>query len=195
MKNGVATVAQLAEFDEIIDVRTPLEFAEDHIPGAINCPVLSNEERVEVGTLYKQVSPFEAKKLGAAYISANIARHLQERFRDRPKAWKPLILCWRGGMRSGAMVTIFRSIGWNAQQLSGGYKAFRHLVVDELAERPPRFSWRVIAGATGSAKSRVLYHLAAAGAQVLDLEGLACHKGSVLGVLPGEPQPTQKGVT
>lgn len=192
MKNGVATVAQLAEFDEIIDVRSPLEFAEDHIPGAINCPVLNDEQRAEVGTLYKQVSPFEAKKLGAAYISANIAAHLRERFLDRPKGWKPLIACWRGGMRSGAMVTVFRSIGWNAQQLEGGYKAYRHMVVADLETLPPRFAWKVVAGATGSGKSRVLHHLAAAGAQVLDLEALACHKGSVLGVLPGAPQPSQK---
>ncbi len=123
MKRPNPTVADLAAYDEIIDVRSPAEFAEDHIPGAINCPVLDNEQRIHVGTLYKQVSPFEAKKLGAALVSENIARHLKERFLDRPKSWKPLIYCWRGGDRSGSMTTIFRAIGWAAGQLDGGYKS------------------------------------------------------------------------
>ncbi|GBG03491.1 tRNA 2-selenouridine synthase [Azospira sp. I13] len=192
-QSGLASVAQLAEYDEIIDVRTPAEFAEDHVPGAINCPVLSNEERITVGTLYKQVSPFEAKKVGAALISINIARHLQERFHDRPKEWRPLIYCWRGGQRSGAMQIIFRQIGWKADKLDGGYKAFRQHVMEQIDALAPRFSYRVICGATGSGKTRILQALARQGAQVLDLETLAAHKGSVLGVLPGEPQPAQKG--
>ena len=192
-QSGLASVAQLAEYDEIIDVRTPAEFAEDHVPGAINCPVLSNEERVTVGTLYKQVSPFEAKKVGAALISINIARHLQERFHDRPKEWRPLIYCWRGGQRSGAMQIIFRQIGWRADKLDGGYKAFRQHVMEQIDALAPRFSYRVICGATGSGKTRILQALAGQGAQVLDLETLAAHKGSVLGVLPGEPQPAQNG--
>jgi len=192
-QTGLASVAQLAEYDEIIDVRTPAEFAEDHVPGAINCPVLSNEERVTVGTLYKQVSPFEAKKVGAALISINIARHLQERFHDRPKEWRPLIYCWRGGQRSGAMQIIFRQIGWRADKLDGGYKAFRQHVMEQIDALAPRFAYRVICGATGSGKTRILQALAGQGAQVLDLETLAAHKGSVLGALPGEPQPAQKG--
>ncbi|MFZ2853910.1 MAG: tRNA 2-selenouridine(34) synthase MnmH [Rhodocyclaceae bacterium] len=195
MKQGIATIRQLDEFsafDEIIDVRSPAEFAEDHIPGAINCPVLDNEQRIEVGTLYKQVSPFEAKKIGAAHVAENIARHLREKFLDRPRTWRPLIVCWRGGQRSGSMTFIFRRVGWDAQQLENGYKIYRKMVVDTLAELPRQLRLRVVCGATGSGKSRVLQALERLGEQVLDLEELACHKGSVLGVLPDSPQPSQK---
>jgi tRNA 2-selenouridine synthase len=195
MKQGIATVRQLDEFsafDEIIDVRSPAEFAEDHIPGSINCPVLDNEQRIEVGTLYKQVSPFEAKKIGAAYVAENIARHLRQKFLDRPKTWRPLIVCWRGGQRSGSMNFIFRRVGWDAQQLENGYKIYRKMVVDTLAELPRQLKLKVICGATGSGKSRILQALGQLDEQVLDLEELACHKGSVLGVLPDSPQPSQK---
>ena len=193
MKPNRPTVADLAKYDEIIDVRTPAEFAEDHIPGAINCPVLDNEQRIQVGTLYKQVSPFEAKKIGAALVSENIARHLKESFLDRPKSWKPLIYCWRGGDRSGSMTTIFKAIGWQAGQLDGGYKAWRSHVIAQLEELPQHYRFIVIGGATGSAKTRILQAIGALGEQVLDLENLANHKGSVLGVLPDSPQPSQKG--
>ncbi len=182
----------LASFDEIIDVRSPSEFASDHLPGSVNCPVLDDRQRAEVGTLYKQVSPFEARKIGAAYVAANIAGHLQSRFLDRPKSWQPLVVCWRGGQRSGSLTHIFRRIGWEAQQLEGGYKTYRRLVTQELAERPRQLSLRVICGATGSGKSRVLQAIGRLGEQVLDLEELACHKGSVLGALPGCAQPAQK---
>ncbi|MBS1227250.1 MAG: tRNA 2-selenouridine synthase [Proteobacteria bacterium] len=195
MRQGIASIGQIEDyrqFEEIIDVRTPAEFADDHIPGSINCPVLDNEQRVEVGTLYKQVSPFAAKKIGAAYVAENIARHLRQRFIDRPKTWRPLIVCWRGGQRSGAMTHVFRRIGWDAQQLEGGYKNYRGQVIAELERLPPQLTFKVICGATGSGKSRVLQSLASRGAQVLDLEEIACHKGSVLGVLPGCPQPSQK---
>ncbi|HZX33332.1 MAG TPA: tRNA 2-selenouridine(34) synthase MnmH [Rhodocyclaceae bacterium] len=192
MKSGIATVEDLDAFDEIIDVRSPAEFEEDHVPGAISCPVLNNEQRAEVGTIYKQVSPFEAKKIGAAMVSENIGRHIRERFLDRPKNWRPLVYCWRGGMRSGAMVTVLRSVGWNAHQLEGGYKAYRHQVVAQLETLPRQFSYRVLCGPTGSAKTRILQAIGAQGEQALDLETLACHKGSVLGVLPATPQPSQK---
>jgi tRNA 2-selenouridine synthase len=191
-KPQAATVAQLAAFDEIIDVRSPAEFAEDHIPGAINCPVLNDEERARVGTLYKQVSPFEAKKLGAALVAKNIALHLEQYFLAKPKSWKPLIYCWRGGTRSGAMTHIFRQIGWPAQQLDGGYKTYRRHVLAELNTLPQKFQFNVVCGATGSGKSRLLQALDAQGAQVLDLEELAAHRGSVLGHVPGTPQPAQK---
>lgn len=192
MKHNRPTIADLAAYDEIIDVRSPAEFAEDHIPGAINCPVLDDAQRAQVGTIYKQVSPFEAKKIGAALVSANIARHLEERFLDRPKHWKPLIYCWRGGDRSGSMTTIFRAIGWHAGQLDGGYKAWRRHVIDSLEALPGQFDFRVVCGATGSAKTRILQAIGELGEQILDLETLASHKGSVLGILPGRPQPTQK---
>lgn len=191
-RRGIADISELGQFDQIIDVRSPAEFADDHIPGAMSCPVLDDAQRAEVGTLYKQVSPFAAKKLGAAYISANIARHLQAHFLERDKGWRPLIVCWRGGMRSGAMTTVFRSIGWDACQLEGGYKAFRHHVLGELEQLPGRFRFHVVAGPTGSAKTRILQAMAGLGGQVLDLEAIACHKGSVLGSQPGQPQPSQK---
>lgn len=186
------TVAQLAEFDEIIDVRSPSEFADDHIPGAINCPVLDDQQRAEVGTIYKQVSAFDAKKIGAALVSGNIARHLRERFRDKPRGWRPLVYCWRGGGRSGALAHVLSEIGWRAARLDGGYKAYRRAVMAELDSLPARYDWRVVCGMTGSGKSRLLAALHAEGAQVLDLETLAAHRGSVLGNLPDAPQPPQK---
>ncbi|HEX4880502.1 MAG TPA: tRNA 2-selenouridine(34) synthase MnmH [Limnobacter sp.] len=188
----IVTLESLDDFSEIIDVRSPAEFEEDHIPGAINCPVLSNEERITVGTLYKQVSPFEAKKVGAALVAKNIAHHLQTRFQQHDKGWKPLVYCWRGGSRSGAMTHILRQVGWQASQLQGGYKVFRAHVLAQLSDLPKLFAYQVLCGETGSAKSRVLEAMARQGAQVLDLESLACHKGSVLGVLPNRPQPSQK---
>ncbi|MFM2396853.1 MAG: hypothetical protein RLZZ144_103 [Pseudomonadota bacterium] len=188
-----ANLTQLAEFDEIIDVRTPAEFAEDHIPGAINCPVLSDEERITVGTLYKQVSPFEARKVGAVLVAKNIARHIETHFHSHPKNWKPLIYCWRGGQRSGAMSIILAQVGWAAHKLEGGYKVYRRKVLDQLERLPATFKFQVICGVTGSGKSRLLSALAAAGNQVLDLEQLAQHRGSVLGGLPLQAQPAQKG--
>jgi tRNA 2-selenouridine synthase len=154
--------------------------------------VLDDVQRAEVGTIYKQVSPFEAKKIGAALVSENIARHLKARFLDQPKSWKPLIYCWRGGDRSGAMTTVFKAIGWHAGQLDGGYKAWRSHVIARLQELPPQFRFVVVCGATGNAKTRILQAIGQLGEQVLDLETLASHKGSVLGVLPDQPQPSQK---
>lgn len=179
-------------FDAIIDTRSPAEFAEDHVPGAVNCPVLDNEERARVGTDYKQRSPFEAKKLGAALVARNIARHIEQSFMDKPRGWRPLVYCWRGGKRSGAMAHILREIGWEAKTLEGGYRAYRRHVVERLAALPASFHFRVVHGVTGSGKSRLLQALRTAGAQVLDLEDLAAHRGSVLGNLPERPQPSQK---
>ena len=193
MKNQLATLADIERFDSVIDVRTPLEFVDDHLPGAINAPVLSNEERVVVGTMYKQVSPFEATKYGAALVAKNIAQHLQTLFVDKPINWKPLIYCWRGGKRSGSMTTWFRLIGWKACQLQGGYKVYRHHVLERLSVLPERLDFRVLAGLTGSGKTRLLRALGSQGAQILDLEHLARHRGSLLGAVPGEAQPSQKG--
>ncbi len=179
-------------FDDIIDVRSPAEFADDHMPGAINLPVLDNEQRARIGTLFTQVSPFEAQKQGAALIAHNIARHLDEALGDRPKGWRPLVYCWRGGMRSGAMAHILSQVGWRTHQLAGGYKAYRRHVADALAALPGEFDFRVVCGPTGSGKSRLLQALADQSAQVLDLERLACHRGSLLGNLPDQPQPAQK---
>lgn len=184
--------ADLAGFDAILDVRSPGEFAEDHVPGALNYPVLSDAERAEVGTLHKQASAFEAKKLGAALVARNIATHIEAHFRDHPRGWRPLVYCWRGGSRSGAMTHILRAIGWHALQLEGGYKSFRAVVRRDLDALPHTLTFKVLCGRTGSGKSRLLTALKAAGAQVLDLEDMARHRGSVLGDLPDAPQPPQK---
>ena len=182
---------ELDTFDAIIDVRSESEFALDRIPGAINAPVLDDQQRIKVGTLYKQVGAFEAKKVGAPLVAANIARHVETLWADKPKDWRPLVYCWRGGNRSGAMAHILARIGWPAIQLDGGYKAYRAHVASSL-ETPPELDFRVVCGTTGSGKSRLLETLEGIGAQVLDLERLAAHRGSVLGHLPGEPQPSQK---
>ena len=186
------TAAELAGWDAILDARSPAEFAEDHLPGAVSCPVLDDAERALVGTAYKESGSFEAKRLGAPLVAANIARIIASGFADRPKSWRPLVYCWRGGSRSGSLTHVLRQVGWDATQLEGGYKAFRRQVAADLEVLPGRFEFRVVCGATGSGKSRLLEALATTPAQVLDLEVLAAHRGSVLGELPGAPQPSQK---
>jgi tRNA 2-selenouridine synthase len=188
----VATVSQLSDFDEIIDVRSPAEYTEDHIPGAISAPVLDNEQRAEIGTLYAQQSPFIAKKQGASLIARNIAHHLDNLFSDKPKQWKVLVYCWRGGQRSGAMAHILAQVGWSVGRLDGGYKSYRRQVLADLETLPDNLNFRVVCGPTGSGKSRLLRVLHEQGAQVLDLEALAQHRGSLLGNLPDESQPAQK---
>jgi tRNA 2-selenouridine synthase len=188
----VVTVSQLSDFDEIIDVRSPAEYAEDHIPGAISAPVLDDEQRAEVGTLYTQESPFVAKKRGAVLIARNIAHHIDNLFYDKPKQWKVLVYCWRGGQRSGAMAHILAQVGWSVGRLDGGYKSYRQQVLADLERIPDTLNFRVVCGPTGSGKSRLLRALHEQGAQVLDLEALAQHRGSLLGNLPNELQPAQK---
>jgi len=190
--NRPVGIDQIAAFDTVIDARSPSEFALDHLPGAINCPVLDDEERRIVGTLYKQQGAFEARRVGGAMVAANLARHLRERFAEQPASWRPLVYCWRGGMRSGSMVQWLRLVGWDAQQLAGGYKRFRGHVIAQIEAIAPQLPLRVLCGPTGSAKTALLHALSAQGAQVLDLEGLAVHKGSVLGQVPGTEQPSQK---
>lgn len=192
MSKILVTLTEIGDFDEIIDVRTPAEYAEDRIPGAINCPVLDNEQRATIGTLYVQHSPFEARRLGGALVAENIAHHLKITLGNRPKNWRPLVYCWRGGMRSGSFVTWMRLIGWQACQLEGGYKSWRHHVLEQKDSLPVQFDFRVVCGATGSGKTALLEALADQGAQVLDLERLAAHRGSALGALPGTSQPAQK---
>lgn len=179
--------------DTVIDARSPAEHAEDRVPGAISCPVLDDAERARVGTLHKQAGPFEARRVGGALAARNIALHVESRFGDRPRAWSPLVYCWRGGQRSRAFVHVLREIGWRAVQLEGGYREFRRLVIDALARLPQGLSFRVLSGRTGSGKSRLLGALEREGYQVLDLEALAAHRGSVLGTLPDALQPSQKG--
>ena len=182
----------LAEFDAVLDARSPAEFAEDHLPGALNWPVLDDEQRRIVGTLYVQTGPLPARKLGAQMVARNIADHLARWIADKPRDWKPLVYCWRGGQRSGSLAWFLDQIGFRTTRLDGGYKGFRAVVRQELDRLHEGLDLRVLAGRTGSGKTRLLHALAAEGAQVLDLEGLACHRGSILGNLPGVPQPSQK---
>jgi len=185
-------LARLAEFDTVIDARSESEFAEDRLPGAVNWPSLTDEQRRIVGTEYKQDSPFVAKKRGAALVARNIAAHIEREVMDKPKEWRPLVYCWRGGKRSGSLALVLDQIGFRVHVLEGGYREYRRAVIAELEVLPSRFDYRVICGTTGSGKSHLLQVLAAKGQQVLDLEALANHRGSVLGQVPGSPQPSQK---
>ena len=185
-------LGKLADFSDVIDARSEGEYAEDHLPGAVNWPSLRDEERKIVGTSYKQINAFEAKKLGAALVAKNIAHHIERDVLAKPRDWQPLIYCWRGGKRSGSLALILDQIGFNVTLVDGGYKAFRAAMVADLPQLAARYSYRVICGTTGSGKTRLLHALAAGGAQVLDLEALANHRSSVLGLIPGIEQPTQK---
>ena len=185
-------LTRLADFDTIIDARTEDEYALDHVPGAINWPTLNNAERITIGTMYKQVNAFEAKKRGAALSARNIAGHIERDVLDKPRQWKPLVYCWRGGNRSGALATILGAIGFQVTLIEGGYKAWRAALVDDIPRLAQRLHYRVVCGPTGSGKTRLLHALATQGAQVLDLEALANHRSSVLGHIPGVEQPSQK---
>lgn len=190
--NAADVVAQLGTFDTVIDARSESEFALDHLPGAVNWPTLNDEERTLIGTLYKQVNQFEAKKRGAALAARNIALHIERDVVDKPKDWKPLAYCWRGGKRSGSLSLILDQIGFRVNLVEGGYKAFRAAMLLDIPRRVQKLQFQVICGTTGSGKTRLLHALAHAGAQVLDLEALASHRSSVLGAIPGQPQPSQK---
>jgi tRNA 2-selenouridine synthase len=183
---------RLSEFSQVIDARSESEYAEDRLPGAVNWPSLNDEERALVGTLYKQVSPFEARKRGAGLVAANIARHIAREVQDKSREWQPLVYCWRGGKRSGVLADLLDQIGFRVTLVQGGYKAFRNAVLADLPVLAQRLQYRVVCGLTGSGKTRLLQALARRGAQVLDLEALAQHRGSVLGLMPGEVQPSQK---
>lgn len=183
----------LSEFSEIIDVRSPSEYETDHLPNAINLPVLTDAERIEVGKLYKK-NPFEARRVGAAFISANVAKHLETHLSTRDAEYKPLLYCWRGGMRSRSMAFILHSIGWKTHIVNGGYRAFRQFIAANLIEllEDDALDLKVLSGLTGVGKTRLLKAIEESGGQILDLEGLANHKGSLLGASPDSEQPSQK---
>jgi len=187
-----ADPATLAGFDVIIDARSPAEYAIDHIPGAVNLPVLNDAERAEVGTIYVQESRFKARRIGGAYVAHNVARHMEAVMGDWPASLQPLVYCWRGGMRSSSMAVILAQVGWRTSVLAGGYRTYRSRVVRRLYDGEPLSRAVVLDGNTGSGKTEVLARLAAHGVQTLDLEGLAAHRGSLFGALPGQPQPSQK---
>ena len=181
-----------SDYDMIIDVRSPAEFADDHLPGAVNLPVLDNDQRAEIGTMYKQISPFAAKRAGAALVAGNIARHIGSALKDADRNFRPLVYCWRGGQRSGAMARIFSEIGWQTDLVDGGYKRYRKQVLDGLDSLPQRLNLVVLRGRTGLAKTHILQAALTRGAQVIDLEALANHRGSLLGPEPNGEQPPQR---
>ena len=186
------TLGSLADFSTIIDARSESEYALDRLPNAVNWPTLNDAERHEIGTHYVQINAFEAKKRGAALAAKNIAAHIEREVISLPKSWKPLVYCWRGGKRSGSLALILSEIGFEVTLVDGGYKAFRSAIVEDIARLATQFNYRVICGPTGSGKTRLLQGLAANGAQILDLEALAEHRSSVLGLIPGQAQPSQK---
>ncbi len=185
-------IERYAQFDTVIDARSESEHALDHLPGALNWPTLNDSERQAIGTMYKQVNAFEAKKRGAAIAARNIAAHIEAHVLDKPRDWTPLAYCWRGGKRSGALSLILDQIGFRVSIIEGGYKAFRAEMLLDMERLAGHLQFKVICGTTGSGKTRLLQALAAAGAQVLDLEALAQHRSSVLGAIPGQDQPSQK---
>lgn len=191
-ENASGVLQQLGAFDAIIDARSEDEFALDHLPGAVNWPTLDNQQRHDVGCRYKQVNPFEARKMGAAIAARNIAAHIEREVMDKPRTWRPLVYCWRGGQRSGSLSLVLSQIGFKVSIIDGGYKAFRTAIVADTARLAATFEYRVICGTTGSGKTRLLHALGRAGAQVLDLEDIANHRSSVLGAIPGLAQPSQK---
>jgi tRNA 2-selenouridine synthase len=190
--DAAEVLQRLDGYDTIVDARSPSEFALDRLPGAVNWPSLDDEERALIGTEYKQVSAFAARKRGAAMVARNVSAHIESHVIDRPKVWSPLIYCWRGGQRSGALAMVLSQIGFRVQVIDGGYRAWRRALVESLDGLADSLQWTVICGRTGSGKSRLLGALRSQGAQVLDLENLANHRGSVLGLVPGCPQPSQK---
>ncbi len=191
--DATVVLGQLGAYDTIIDARSEDEFALDHLPGAVNWPTLDNQQRREIGTLYKQVNPFEARKRGAAVAARNIADHIAHHVIDKPRSWTPLTYCWRGGQRSGSLSLVLDQIGFRVSIVQGGYKAFRAAMISDTERLAGQFDYRVVCGTTGSGKTRLLQALSRANAQVLDLEALANHRSSVLGAIPGLAQPSQKG--
>ena len=185
-------LADFDNFDTVIDVRSPAEFADDHIPKAINLPVLDDQQRAEIGTIHKRLSPFNAKRKGAAMVAQNIATHLHTRLQDKDRDWRPLIYCWRGGQRSSAMAQILSNVGWHTKVIDGGYKSYRRHVLDCFDSLPAQLSLLIISGQTGTAKTHILRAASVKGMQIIDLEKLACHRGSLLGGEPGQTQPTQR---
>ena len=146
-------------YSEIIDVRSEDEFAEDHIPGAINLPVLNNQERAKVGTIYKQESPFKARKIGSAIVAQNIAQHINSHFINKDKQYFPLVYCWRGGQRSNSLASVLTQIGWRVTLLQGGYKTYRAYVRKQLTNLPNQFTYKVLCGLTGTGKTQILRQL------------------------------------
>ena len=175
----------------VIDARSPHEYLEDHVPGAVNLPVVDDAEFAEVGIQYK-TDQHAAYLIGAQHSFRNLARHTADLISRYKPTDRFLVYCFRGGKRSALWAANLRLIGFTVDVVPGGWKRYRNWVRESLVTLPPRFDYRVLCGPTNCGKTRLLQALASEGEQVLDLEGLARHKGSLLGDLPGQPQPTQK---
>jgi len=174
--------ASLLDSHLLVDARTPLEYEEDHIPGAINVPLLSNEERAEIGTLYKQCGPHEARLRGLELTARRFPAMVGEI--SAAAGGRPiLVYCWRGGLRSKTVVAILQLTGFAAVQLEGGYKAFRKHVISSFEPFRPPGPLVVLHGMTGIGKTTFLLGLSSREFSVVDLEGLACHRGSAFGEL------------
>lgn len=178
-------------YDLIIDARSQREYEEDHIPGAVNMPVVNNEEYAEVGTLHR-TDKVGAYRIGVRYSLLNIAKHIAEDLPMYSVQSRVLVYCFRGGKRSKLWTDALETIGYKVDKLKGGWKGYRRWVNDQLAHIPTLYRYNVLSGSTGCGKTRLLYALRDAGAQVLDLEDIASHRGSVLGAIPGTSQPSQK---
>lgn len=187
-------VNELEELDDplVVDVRSPSEYEEDHLPGAINLPVLDDGERDRVGTTYHQESTFEARREGAKEICRN-APDLIDEIDRRVDPERPVLLyCWRGGNRSRSLSVILDRIGYNVHRLEGGYKAYRKTVHGFFENRDWQGPLVTIYGYTGSGKTKLLDRLAREGASTVDLEGAANHRGSAFGGIGLGEQPSQK---
>jgi len=179
------------KYDLIIDARSPKEYLEDHIPGAVNLPVVNNEEYAEVGTLHR-TDKMAAYRIGACYSLINISKYLEEELPKYPQRSHILVYCFRGGKRSKIWIDVLEAIGYKVDKLTGGWKNYRRWVNDQLTLVPTMYKYNVLSGPTGCGKTRLLSALRQANAQVLDLEEIASHRGSVLGTIPGVGQPSQK---
>ena len=172
----------------LVDVRSPAEFAQGHIPGAVNIPLFNNDERAIVGIGYKNGGKEHAVQLGLEIVGPKLAGFVKQAKRLAPQK-EILVHCWRGGMRSGSMAWLFETAGMKAYTLEGGYKAYRRFIREQFSH-PVKM--RVLGGYTGSGKTDILKILEKQGEQFLDIEAIAHHKGSVFGPLGQEPQPTNE---
>jgi len=185
---AISDFLRLADLIPLIDVRTPLEFVQGHIPGAFNLPIFTNEERVSVGTTYKQVGREEAILLGFDITGSKWSGFIKEALEIAPQK-KIAVHCWRGGMRSGAMAWALDLYGFEVYLIEGGYKSYRRWALGQF-----EWDWKltVLGGKTGSGKTKILHHLQSMNEQIIDLEDLAQHQGSSYGTMNKMIQPTQE---
>jgi len=179
---------ELRKVNPVVDVRSPGEFATGHIPGAVNIPLFDDEQRADVGTVYKKEGNLNAVLRGIDLAAPHMSDKLRKAL-DLASGGKLLVHCWRGGMRSEAMAWLFSQGGLDSTLLNGGYKAYRNHILGDLGRERKYF---ILGGLTGSGKTGILRYMKSRGIQVTDLEGLASHRGSAFGALGQDPQPTSE---